>query len=231
MVAQMRYLADRAPGRLLDVGAADGDFLDVAAQRGWQVVGVEPFSTRSLERGFTTVADLNDPALKSGSFDVVTAWSSFEHLHDPASAFERVYGLLKPGGRLVIHVPNFRSIMSRWSFREDVPRHLYFFSAATLRAYGDRCGLPLVRVKHDTAIMDGSGHGFLKLWLWRLLGDSIRSFFEWERLPRAERRRARPGFVALSAPIGVAERVVLAERVRRWLRVNGYIVAVFERPT
>jgi SAM-dependent methyltransferase len=225
----MRYLEDRAPGRLLDVGAADGDFLDLAAQRGWQVVGVEPFSTRSLERGFTTVADLDDPALEPESFDAVTAWSVFEHLHDPAAAFERVYELLKPGGRLVIHVPNLRSIMGRWSFREDVPRHLYFFSAATLRAYGNRCGLSLVRIVHDTAIMDGSGHGFLKLRLWRLLGLSTRSFFDWERLPRAERRRTQPGFFALSVPIGIAERVVLAERVRRWLHVNGYIVAVFER--
>jgi SAM-dependent methyltransferase len=230
LVAQMRYLEDVAPGRLLDVGAADGDFLDLAAQRGWQVVGVEPFSSRSLERGFKTVADIEDPALEPGSFDAVTAWSVLEHLHDPAAAFARIHELLRPGGRLVIHVPNLRSVMSRWSYREDVPRHLHFFTGATLRAYGDRYGLPLVRVEHDTAIMDGSGHGFLKLHLWRLLGRNIRSFFDWERLPRAERRRTRPAFFVFSVPIGMAERVVLAERVRRWLHVNGFIVAVFERP-
>lgn len=39
---------------------------------------------------------------------MITAWSVFEHLHDPAAAFARVAELLRSGGRFILLVPNLR---------------------------------------------------------------------------------------------------------------------------
>ena len=46
-----------------------------------------------------------------------------------------------------VQVPNLRSIWARWALQEDVPRHLYFFTPPTLRAFGEKAGLSWVRVR------------------------------------------------------------------------------------
>jgi SAM-dependent methyltransferase len=229
LTAQARYLADLPPGRMLDIGCAEGDFLAMMQGRGWTVVGVEPFSQTAVGKSFEVVADLRDPQLEANSFDAITAWSVIEHMHDPMEAFTRARELLRPNGRVVIHVPNLRSIFSRWSYREDVPRHLHFFTEKTLRKYGDCSGLRLLRVVHDTQIMDGSGRGFLKLRLYRALGRGIGEFFDWDRLPRSARARGQPWMFLLSQPLTVVERLMCSAFIRRALRVNGYVVAIFTR--
>src|SRR5687768_11449524 len=41
---QMRYLADRIRGRILDIGCARGAFLSVLREHGWDVEGTDRFS-------------------------------------------------------------------------------------------------------------------------------------------------------------------------------------------
>ncbi len=108
--------------------------------------------------------------LPPGTYDVITAWAVFEHLRDPGEAFRVCQRLLRPSGRLVLQIPNPRSIYSRWAMQEDVPRHLYFFTPKTLRAYGARVGLRLTRVHHTTHLFGGSGRGILRLALVRATG-------------------------------------------------------------
>jgi len=46
--------------------------------------------------------DFNSPSFKPGSFDVVWALESFDHADDKEAWIRTMFGLLKPGGRLVI---------------------------------------------------------------------------------------------------------------------------------
>ena len=46
-------------------------------------------------------------------FDIVTMFHVLEHLVDPKRALEYARGLLKPGGRLLLQVPNAASIQAR----------------------------------------------------------------------------------------------------------------------
>lgn len=226
-----RYLPAKR-GRLLDIGTARGDFLARMRDRGWTVAGIEPFSDaanpHALEIHRQHFPDECD--LAEEDYDVVTAWAVFEHLHDPARAFEVCARLLRPGGQLIVQVPNLRSIHSRWALQEDVPRHLYFFSERTLRAYGERTGLVLDRVVHTTDLFGGSGRGVLRLALVRATGRSIPEFFEIWRTPRIRRFRRWPtlalGWTAASA----VERVLLADRVVRGARLSGQVVAQFTKP-
>ena len=100
--------------------------------------------------------------------------------------------MLAPGGRLIIQVPNLRSIWARWALQEDIPRHLHFYSPRTLRAYAERHGLELERVTHTTDLFGGSGRGVLRLGLMRALGRSVDDFFEVYRTPARERFRRWP---------------------------------------
>lgn len=135
-----RALAGRRPGRALDLGCGDGDFLASLARRGWEVYGTE-FSTAASAlaqaKGVTThQGDLASAAFPDGFFDVVTLWHVLEHLPDPVAELAEVRRVLRDDGLLVIEVPNsacltFQLCKERW-FPLNVPRHLQHFTPETL---------------------------------------------------------------------------------------------------
>ena len=59
-----------------------------------------------------------------------------EHLPDPLATLHKCAQLIRPGGTLIIGVPNLDSWQSRFSgshwFHLDVPRHLFHFSRQSL---------------------------------------------------------------------------------------------------
>jgi hypothetical protein len=69
--------------------------------------------------------------------------------------FRKASQLVKKGGLLVFLVPNFCSAASRHLFCEDIPRHLYFFTRETVRAYLQKAGFALDK--------EDNGRGIYKL--------------------------------------------------------------------
>jgi 2-polyprenyl-3-methyl-5-hydroxy-6-metoxy-1,4-benzoquinol methylase len=127
-------------GRLLDVGAGTGFFLRAAKKRGWTVTGVEPnLSARNLAniKSPNTVFDSDTlRTLPEKSFDVITLWHVLEHLPNLEDDIKIFQKLLKPNGRIVVAVPNFKSFdaeyfKSFWA-AYDVPRHLWHFSQQSI---------------------------------------------------------------------------------------------------
>jgi SAM-dependent methyltransferase len=230
-LVQAEYLHGLEPGRLLDVGCANGDWMQLMAERGWSVAGIEPSRNAQNPHGldvrhgtFPEAADFT-PA----SFDAITAWAVFEHLHDPLAAFRKASDLLRPGGRLIALVTNINSLFSRYSYREDVPRHLYFFSEASLTRYAEAASMRLVSVSHDTRLYGGAGRGTLSVQLWRRLGRSIDEYFTHRRTPIVERLKAKPVLGAATLAVAGLERVVLTDALARALRVNGHVVATLQK--
>jgi SAM-dependent methyltransferase len=120
-------------GSVADIGAGTGAFLEAASKNGWKVSGVEPSvkaRTFAKERGINLESSIDD--LKGQQYDVVTLWHVLEHLPDLESTVNKISELVKPGGSLIIAVPNFRSYDAQhyknyWA-AYDVPRHLWHFS-------------------------------------------------------------------------------------------------------
>lgn len=226
------YLEEQ-PGRLLDIGAARGDFLATMRDRGWEVEGIEPFAEAGNPHGIE-IRRMSFPEecdLQGAQFDAITAWAVFEHLHDPARAFEESARLLRPGGRLIVQVPNLRSIHGRLAPMEDVPRHLFFFSPEPLTAYGRRAGLRLERVEHVTDLFSGaSGREALRYWAARALGKSTGEFFRIYRTPRAERFRNWPLTSVVLTGAGLVGRILIPDWLVRFARISGQIVVVFSKP-
>ena len=93
---------------------------------------------------------LREWGLPEGSFDVAIMWHSLEHQFEPAQVLEAVGRALKPGGLLLLEVPNAGSLQSwlggrNW-FHLDVPRHLVHFRLEPLAEMLERSGLRIVRV-------------------------------------------------------------------------------------
>jgi SAM-dependent methyltransferase len=102
-------------GRVLEVGCASGWFLAAARTVGYDVVGIEPaaeMAAAARERSGAPVqtAMLEDAALPPASFDVVVAWHVLEHLAEPRGSLAAVRGALRPGGRLLLELPNVASL-------------------------------------------------------------------------------------------------------------------------
>ena len=124
------------PARLLDVGAGRGRFVLSARTAGYAASGIES-SDRGVEAAIHAGADVSrarieDATQAPGSVDVATLWHVLEHLDDPAVALERVGSWLRPGGVLLVGVPNLASLQARlggerW-YHLDVPRHRVHFT-------------------------------------------------------------------------------------------------------
>jgi SAM-dependent methyltransferase len=102
---------------LLDVGSYTGFFLDLARERGWRVMGVEPSRWAAhhaaAELGLEVFNGPIEHFETARSFDVVTLWDVFEHLVDPVAVLSRIRRLLKPGGLLAFTTHNLDAPLAR----------------------------------------------------------------------------------------------------------------------
>lgn len=112
--------ADPPPRSLLDVGCWDGGHTERYARAlGAAAYGVEFFDSRALaaeSRGITVARlDLETGAFPwpDGSMDVVVSNQVFEHLKNVWRPMSEIHRVLRPGGRLVLSVPNLGSLHNR----------------------------------------------------------------------------------------------------------------------
>jgi SAM-dependent methyltransferase len=100
--------------RVLELGCTVGHMTRALFQQGCTVVGVEldpAAAARAREVAEEViVGDLDRPAtlatLTPGQFDVVLAGDVLEHLRDPLAPLQASRRLLKPGGELIVSIPN-----------------------------------------------------------------------------------------------------------------------------
>jgi 2-polyprenyl-3-methyl-5-hydroxy-6-metoxy-1,4-benzoquinol methylase len=144
-----------APVRtLLDIGCGDGVLLEEAHRVGIASTGTEISAVllrlvrERLGNAVTVTDDLE--ALPSAHYDVVTLLNVLEHATDPLALVDIALQRLRPGGILLVHVPNLHGLPARlrgarWQHIEPLG-HLYYFSPRTLGMLLAKAGLqPLGR--------------------------------------------------------------------------------------
>jgi len=153
------------PGkRVLDVGCATGYLGEVLKRRECEVVGVEIDPTAAAKAADVLddvlVADLEEVDLLAtfgpGSFDVIVFGDVLEHLRDPLRLLRGSVALLRPGGSVVVSVPNVAHgsvrlalLQGQWQYRDlgllDRTHVTFFTRASLLRLMGD-AGLAVVEL-------------------------------------------------------------------------------------
>ncbi len=139
-------------GSLLDVGCGTGEVLAAAQERGWDATGVEPIAKEAAfardERGVNVMTStLEDSGLSMHAFDVVSAFHVLEHMPHPTDFLRSIARWAKPGGHVVIEVPNFggRARLRSEQFggwRHLRPlEHINHFTPTTLQETFRRAGL------------------------------------------------------------------------------------------
>lgn len=123
-------------GKMLEIGCGVGDFLHYAEQQGWECYGAEPSEDAVKILHSKSNAKIVKPAqiedFPDASFDLICMWHVLEHVDDLRWQIEQLKRLVKPNGRIVIALPNYRSYdaqyyKDKWA-AYDVPRHLNHFS-------------------------------------------------------------------------------------------------------
>ncbi len=154
----LRWLATRSPSRVLDAGCFDGRFADLAREQGHHVTGLDRQKLDGVAQRVDAFieADLNDPLPRtlSAAFDVVIAGDILEHVVEPHSLLSDLAGALRPGGEILVSVPNFghwyprgRTALGRFDYDQRGPLdrgHLRFFTRDSIEALIANCGLRIL---------------------------------------------------------------------------------------
>lgn len=167
--AILELLAKRHPpgSRLLELGCADGLFLQMAQQRnGYRTLGIEPNEKmaagnphgQDVRRGFfpDVLRDLEGHAAR---FDIIALNCVFEHIPDLEGMIAAFRDHLRPGGSVMINVPVASGLMfkvSRALYRARirypfdriwqkgfVSPHLHYFTTKSLTPLFERHGFSL----------------------------------------------------------------------------------------
>ena len=150
---------------VLEVGCSTGFFTKVLAERGCNVVGIEPdpeaaeMAGKWAERVVVGNIDERDVwnEVKDESFDVVVFGDVLEHLLDPLASLREAVRKIKPTGFVVTCVHNvahgdLRIALLQGKFRYAESglldeTHLRFFTLETLRELLGQAGLVIVDTK------------------------------------------------------------------------------------
>ena len=215
------------PARLLDVGAGRGRFVAAARAAGYDASGIEPSArgvaaARSAYGVDLAQATIDDAAVAPGSCDAITVWHVLEHIDDPAGALVRVLSWLRPGGVLLIGVPNLASAQARVSggrwFHLDAPRHRTHFTSEGLHLLLHRLGAEPVRTTHVLAEHNAFG-------LWQSLVPAPTPSFLYHLLKR--NTAAAPADVAATAAaVPLAPVAAIAELTAGAARRGGTIAVL-----
>ena len=165
-LALLDRVRGRGPGgRLLEVGAGYGLFLDAARRAGWETSGVELSRTGARHARETLGLDvfcgqLAEAPLRPG-VDVVCAWDTVEHVPDPLDLWRTVRSLVADDGVVLFSTPYVSSLPARllgtrwWTLKPA--EHIWHFTPRTHAVLLARAGLALTQVVRSPLAQANAG--------------------------------------------------------------------------
>lgn len=187
----IQWIEQERPHEVLEVGTATGYLTAEMVARGCTVTGIEQdpqmAETASEHCKEMLVGDIESMELDSlAKYDAIIFGDILEHLRNPREILLRVSEHLKPGGKVLISLPNIANIWVRLSLlfgnfnysRVGIldESHLRFFTLQTMRQLADEAGLDVVSVNATPiplplilpATSKGRPLSFLHLFNWGL---------------------------------------------------------------
>lgn len=111
-IARLKEVQVAGKLRAFDLGCGNGSVANWLAEKGWEVVGVDP-SVEGIAQArasyphlcLATGSAYDDLAGKYGTFPVVTSLEVVEHVYAPRQYAATLFSLLEPGGTAIVSTP------------------------------------------------------------------------------------------------------------------------------
>ncbi|MGA2328734.1 MAG: class I SAM-dependent methyltransferase [Bryobacteraceae bacterium] len=138
--AVKQFAAALAPGaRVLDAGAGEGGHASFFSKQRYCGVDLAIGDASWDYRHLDAVADLAAIPFQAGCFDAAINIVTLEHVHEPAGALGEIARVLKPGGRLLLIVPQ------EWEVHQ-APHDYYRFTRYGVRRLLEGAGFVDIHV-------------------------------------------------------------------------------------
>ena len=140
----LSLLRDMARGDLLEIGCGGGALVRELAQSGYRCVAVESSPrARTVANAMTEGLDgvriaARGEELDDRKFDYVLAFEVLEHIEDDAAAVEEWASRLRPGGCLMLSVPNHPA---NWNASDVWGGHFRRYTSNAIRGVLEAAGL------------------------------------------------------------------------------------------
>lgn len=158
------------PLSILDVGCGLGGFVAACQRAGHDAYGLD-WSERAIAAGraYFNANNLFNGTLEEfvrsstrKKWDVVTLFEVLEHLEEPRPFISQIRELLRPGGRLMMSVPNRDRRPNLHDSMDYPPYHLTWWNTNALRAFLDNNGFQTVTVSGSPAWFSIAAHLHLR---------------------------------------------------------------------
>ncbi|MFN3403899.1 MAG: class I SAM-dependent methyltransferase [Cytophagaceae bacterium] len=142
----------KSGGNILDIGCANGFFLEVARDKGFNPFGIEisEYSARLAAQKFGKDKIFNG-VLEEAKFpepmEVITMFDLIEHVYDPVDLLKRAKALLKENGIIVITTPNTSSLSNKLMGRKWTHyklEHFFYFNLDNIKIAAEQAGLKVL---------------------------------------------------------------------------------------
>jgi|ERR1051326_989957 SAM-dependent methyltransferase len=170
----LNQLAGMSSRRILEIGCADGQFLELASRQGHEALGID-FSeqdvlaarTRGVNAWHADISELGmRPAI--GRFNVVALFQVIEHLAEPTRLFRTIVELAEPSALLMLGCPSPLRYTRTYSHPERIgrsdfwdypPQHLLRWTPQSLKYFLRRFNFePEEVVFEPLSIVSASAH-------------------------------------------------------------------------
>lgn len=161
--------------KVLEVGAGAGFFIERLLDKNIEARGLE-LNGRAIEvaneRGIELIKELVQSHAEShtSEYDVVCSFQVLEHIAEPASFLASMVNCLRPGGKLIIGVPNNDSYLFKNRMPSKVlnmpPHHMGLWTPESLSALQGLLDIRLRDVYYEP-LVDGN----VAVYMWNKLND------------------------------------------------------------
>jgi SAM-dependent methyltransferase len=148
----IKAIKKRPPGSVLDIGCGGGAFLSQLAQvKGVSAFGLEfneSAAAWARSKGHRLLDRLSREEAPVGGFDTVTLFQILEHLEAPFQVVKQVKEVMKPGGLMIMTVPDAGGPVHHFSdaLTDLPPHHVTRWHERTVRVCAQRHGLKVLEI-------------------------------------------------------------------------------------
>jgi SAM-dependent methyltransferase len=144
--------AIEASDRVLEIGCNTGKFLERVKEKSAQVFGLEfnPVAAATAKKRGLDVRNIDIETLAKEaleSFDIVCAFQVLEHISEAGYILKACHKIIRPGGKLILSVPNNEPYYQRFSKYEVLnlpPHHVGLWNLKAFARLGEFFDMDLI---------------------------------------------------------------------------------------